>query len=178
MKQVILDNGYLLQEVPEGENGYEVVGNSLIVLPAESDMLSINLHTIGWQIISHASSITEEQAKGIVESTKYLIEDFRTNEWLTLGEMFDSSKNMIEQEKSRWTKDANLAIHWNTRQEAENHFKKYHNQIDMGVTEHLFYLGQMGQTALESFESLLRSHEMKKETTIVLQNIKHHAESL
>jgi len=73
MKQVE-HNGYLLQEVPGGAYGFEVYmvylkkrlawwENGLI----GSSQEACDLPKANWQIISKASEITEEQAKGIVE---------------------------------------------------------------------------------------------------------------
>lgn len=73
------------------------------------------------------------------EMTKYLIEDLKEQhgKWLCVGEMFDSSKP-TESERSRWTNDPHMAIQFDTREEAEEHNKKYWNMEGIEVTEHIF----------------------------------------
>lgn len=83
---------------------------------------------------------TENQTpKGEEQGLKYFIEDTKQQHgmWLTIGEMFDSSKPM-QSEVSKWTNDPHRAIAFNSREEAEEHNKKFFNMDGIIVTEHLF----------------------------------------
>lgn len=71
------------------------------------------------------------------DETKWFIEDTHTGLWWTIGEIWRSDR-LKESEDSRWTNDPNAAIKWNTREEAEEHNKKYFNMAGIEVTEHLF----------------------------------------
>lgn len=97
----------------------------------------IPTHSLGRQMLV-AAFIAGSKATESAGVTKYFIEDKRTQKWLRIGEMFDSSKNMVEQDENRWTNDPHQAIRWNTFKEAEDHNKKYFNMPDIEVTEHEF----------------------------------------
>jgi len=122
MKQVILSNGYLLQEVPQekGYVDYYWIGtdNNLYANCGQLDwkIEDVKLPEGDWNVVENADMITEEQAKEI-------------------SEVIDG--------------DGHIFIY------------KDYTDADAAFFQ-----------ALESFESLLRSHEMKKETTIILYNKK------
>jgi len=88
MKQ-INHNGYLLQEVPEGQNYFHIYGNEFrqeirynnMVSPGKFRAVPIELPKGNWNIISKADAATEEMAKGIcpqVRSEEFLFNDFAT----------------------------------------------------------------------------------------------------
>lgn len=92
-------------------------------------------------IKTSAIEIIEQPIEPIESNSeyKYFIEDKRNGKWLCFGDGFiDTRRSLKEENELRWTNDPNLALSWNTKEEAELHNKKYWNMIDIEVTEHEF----------------------------------------
>lgn len=80
---------------------------------------------------------------------KYFIEDKQTGKWLTIGEPYHHSNlhGELSDPQSKWTNDPQIAIQFNTRKEAKEWNKKYHNMNGIEVTEHEFVSSESAPTA-------------------------------